>query len=379
MAHNTWVAGFRTGVISPYEQIKLAESRAFEDETVRQILHMAGGGGALRVRLTNRYGVAPLAIGGARVALRKSGSAIIADSDRALTFDGAATALLAPGAELVSDPVELPVAAGEDLMLSLYLPESTGLATYSHQPGEIAYVTAGNHVGDVEVSEGQEVPARFFVAGVDVLVSEGNPVAVALGDSWFEGFGTTPSTNRRSVDVLNARLARGWVVNNGISGNRLTAVEIGDSGTNRLDSDALRTPGVTDILVNFGINDLILGAMGGQPSATADELIAGFTDLAARAHAAGLRIHAATIGPYAGCVYPGMPIAETQPTRREVNEWLRTTDLFDSTFDVDRAVADPARPEFIRPEFDSGDGMHLNDAGAAAMAHTVDVTALFRT
>lgn len=27
-------------------------------------------------------------------------------------------------------------------------------------------------------------------------------------------------------------------------------------------------------------------------------------------------------------------------------------------------MADPARPEIIRPEFDSGDGMHLNDAGA---------------
>ncbi|WP_280383052.1 hypothetical protein [Nocardia wallacei] len=32
----------------------------------------------------------------------------------------------------------------------------------------------------------------------------------------------------------------------------------------------------------------------------------------------------------------------------------------------------------LRPEFDSGDGMHLNDAGVAAMVRTVDVTALFR-
>ncbi|MFC8386829.1 GDSL-type esterase/lipase family protein [Nocardia sp. NPDC057272] len=376
MQHNMWVAGFRTGVIDPKGQIKLAESREFADETVRHVVRMAGGGDAVRVRLTNRYGLAPLRIGAARIAARKTGSAIIAD--REITFGGAAQVTIDAGAELVSDPVALPVAAGEDLLLSLYVPAPTGLATFSHQPGDIAYIVTGDHTADVELSGAQEVPFRFFITGIDVLVTDPPPIAVAFGDSWFEGFGTTQSANRRSVDALNARLTRGWVVNNGISGNRLTAEQIGESGSGRFDSDALQVPGVTDILINFGINDLILGAMGGQPSATTEELIAGFTDLAERAHAAGLRIHAATIGPYAGCVYPGMPLLETQPTRHAVNDWLRTTDVFDSIFDVDRAVADPQRRDYIRPEFDSGDGMHLNDAGAAAMAATVDLTALFR-
>ncbi|WP_063054898.1 GDSL-type esterase/lipase family protein [Nocardia salmonicida] len=376
MQRNMWVAGFRTGVIAPNEQIKLAESREFADETVRHVVHMTGGGEAVRVRLTNRYGVAPLRIGAARIAARKTGSAIIADHE--ITFDGAAQVTIDAGAELVSDPIALPVAAGEDLLLSLYLPTPTGLATFSHQPGEIAYIVTGDHTADVELSDAQEVPFRFFVTGIDVLVTDPPPVAVAFGDSWFEGFGTTQSANRRSVDALNARLTRGWVVNNGISGNRLTADQIGESGSGRFDSDALQVPGVTDVLINFGINDLILGAMGGQSSATSEELIAGLIDLADRAHAVGLRIHAATIGPYAGCVYPGMPLLETQPTRQAVNEWLRTTDVFDSVFDVDRAVSDPERLDYIRPEFDSGDGMHLNDEGAAAMAATVDVTALFR-
>lgn len=377
MSHSTWIAGFRTGVISPFEQIKLAESREFGDETVRQILRLAGGGSAVRVRLTNRYGTAPLTVAAARVARRETDSVIAADTTEVVRFAGAESVVIAPGAQELSDPIDLPVAANDDLVLSLYLPDSTGLATFSHQPGEIAYVTSGNQVEAPKFSEAQEVPARFFVTGIDVLAPANTPVAVAFGDSWFEGFGTTIGANRRSVDALNARLTRGWVVNNGISGNRLTAQEIGESGLARFDSDALLVPGVTDVLLNFGINDLILGAMGGQPPATADELIAAFTTLATRATAANLRVHAATIGPYAGCVYPGLPLTETQPTRTTVNEWLRTTDLFDSVFDVDRAVADSARPEYLRPEFDAGDGMHLNDAGAAAMAATIDPTALF--
>ncbi|WP_043657716.1 GDSL-type esterase/lipase family protein [Nocardia thailandica] len=372
-----WIAGFRSAVISPYEEIKLAESLSFTDQTVRQILRLAGGGGRIRLALTNRYGTAPLSVGAAGIALRKTGSAQASDTARPVLVGGAAEFLIAAGESVVTDPIDLPVATGDDLLLSLYLPGPTGLATFSHQPGEISYVTEGDAVDAPELPGAQEVPFRFYVTGVDVLDEAGTPVAVALGDSWFEGVGTTMSANRRSVDALNARLSRGHVVNQGIAGNRLTRTEIGEAGVDRLHDDALSVPGATDVLINFGINDLILGAMAGQAPATSDDLVTAFTALAARAHAAGLRVHAATIGPYAGCVFPGMPIAETLPTRRSVNEWLRTTDLFDSVFDVARAVEDPARPDYIRPDFDSGDGMHLNDAGAAAMAAAVDIDALF--
>ncbi|MFF3222285.1 GDSL-type esterase/lipase family protein [Nocardia suismassiliense] len=373
-----WVAGFRSAVISPYELVKLSESRTFADQTVRQVLHLAGGGEQLRVRLTNLYGRDPLVIGAAHVALRKTGNEIITETDTVLRFDGADQVTIPAGGAVISDPVGLAVAAGTDLTLSLYLPEQTEPATRSHEPSEIAYVADGNVAAQPDLGAAEEVPARFYVTGVDVLAPANTPVAVALGDSWFEGVGSTMSANRRSVDALNDRLDRGWVVNQGIGGNRLLTNEIGAPGLDRLSRDVLSVPGVTSLLINFGINDLILGGMSGEAPATTEELIAGFTEIARRAHDAGLTIHAATIGPYAGCVYPGMPIEQTLPTRREVNEWLRSTDVFDTVFDVARAVQDPQRPDFILPAYDSGDGMHLNDAGHHAMAATVDVAALFR-
>jgi lysophospholipase L1-like esterase len=36
--------------------------------------------------------------------------------------------------------------------------------------------------------------------------------------------------------------------------------------------------------------------------------------------------------------------------------------------DFDAATRDPADPLRLRPEFNSGDGLHPNDAGMAAMA-----------
>ncbi|MEV5143145.1 hypothetical protein [Streptomyces sp. NPDC052727] len=44
--------------------------------------------------------------------------------------------------------------------------------------------------------------------------------------------------------------------------------------------------------------------------------------------------------------------------------------------DVAAAVADPAEPARIRTDFDSGDGLHVNDAGAKAIADAVDLSLL---
>jgi hypothetical protein len=99
-----WTAGFRTAVISPYEQIQLTEPRGFADQTVRQVLHMAGGGERLRVRLTNRYGRTPLTIAAATAATEHG--------QAALTFDGAEKFTIPPGEEAAGDPMDMPVASG---------------------------------------------------------------------------------------------------------------------------------------------------------------------------------------------------------------------------------------------------------------------------
>ncbi|MGP4114366.1 GDSL-type esterase/lipase family protein [Streptomyces sp. 4N509B] len=378
MAGKQWVAGFRSGVISPFEEIRLAEPRGFAGQTVRQALRLAGGGERLRVRLTNRYGRAPLAVGAAGVAVRKAGDAIVPETRHGLRFDGEGRVTIPAGGEVVSDPVALPVEAGTELALSLFLPGETELATYSHHPIELSHVADGDRVGDAELPEAEEVPSRFYVTGVDVLAPEGTAIAVAFGDSWFEGVGTTLGANRRSVDALNERLPRGWVVNEGIAGNRLLTEEVGEAGLARLTRDALTVPGATHVLVHLGINDLGLPGTVGLPPASAQDLVAGFTELAGRVRGAGLRVLVGTVGPFGGAIYPGVSTPEGLAARREVNAWLRGpgTEVFDAVFDSARAVESAEDPDLIRPEFDSGDGMHLNDAGARAMAGAVDLATL---
>jgi hypothetical protein len=80
------------------------------------------------------------------------------------------------------------------------------------------------------------------------------------------------------------------------------------------------------------MNDLGLPGMFGEPPATSDALIKGFKALAHRAHKADLKILVATIGSFAGAVYPGVSTPEGLAARRKVNDWIRSTDSFDAVF-----------------------------------------------
>ncbi|NMO49685.1 SGNH/GDSL hydrolase family protein [Actinoplanes sp. TBRC 11911] len=361
-----WTAGFRTAVIDPREKLQFGEPRGFADQTVSQLLQMAGGGDAFRVRLTNRYGRTPLVIGAATVRTAHQRTPL------PLTFDGAARFVIAAGAEAVSDPVDVPVAAGSDIVLNLYFPERTDLATYSHRPAEIARIVAGDQTAARPFAGIERAEARYFVSGVDVPAPDHRMIGAAFGDSWFEGVGTTPGAKQRSVDFLNRRLRNGWIVNLGISGNRLLRDGVGEAALARFEREVLSIPALTHVLVSFGINDLILPDMLGEPAVSAGDLIAGYIELAERAHLAGLRILVSTIGPFAGYT-PETRMPELLAVRREVNDWIRTARYFDGVFDVARAVADPRFPDYIHRDLDSGDGLHLNEVGTEVMADTVDI------
>ncbi|MCH5673262.1 GDSL-type esterase/lipase family protein [Streptomyces gilvus] len=377
----TWIAAHRSAVINPHEAFHLFEPRGFSGQTVRQSVRLAGGGEALRVRLSNRYGKEPLRIGGAHLAVRTRAGGIDPASDTPLRFSGAETADVPVGEEIISDPVELPVSAGEELTVSLHLPDDTGLSTYSAVPYDIGYAVPGDQLSAEDLDGAEELPLGHYLTGVDVLAPEGTRIAVAFGDSWIEGAATTPGTDNSFPSQLGRRLTRGWIVNQGISGNRLLTDEIGDHLLSRIDHDVLTVPGVSHVLIHIGLNDLGLPGTIAHPDPaegpTAAEFTAGLTALADRLHAAGLTVIGSTIGPYHGTVYDGYDTKTGQAVRREVNAWLLgDSHPFDAVVDIAAAVADPDQPDRIRTEFNSGDGLHVNDAGAKAIADAVDVTLL---
>src|ERR1700731_4541937 len=98
------------------------EGLEFNNQTLREIVHLSIGRPAVRVRFSNFFGRQSLEIGVAHLALRTSDSAIQPSSDRALTFGGAPGVSVPPNAFVLSDPVNLAVPPESDLAISIFIP-----------------------------------------------------------------------------------------------------------------------------------------------------------------------------------------------------------------------------------------------------------------
>ena len=356
-----------------------------KDQTLRQVARISLGGERLRIVIANDYGKQPMRIGAARIALSAGGGAIVAGTDRAITFGGQASATVPPGAPLLSDPIELPTAALASLAISIYLPEPTPASTFHWDGVQTAWLAAGNQVAAERVDTSKPTTARMLVSAVEVDAPAHAGAVVVLGDSITDGNGATVDANARWPDYLAARLAprNTAVVNAGISGARLLSDQMGVNALARFERDVLGQPGVRSVIVLLGINDIswpgtAFDPQGAAPSA--ESLIAGYRQLIARAHARGVRILGATLLPFE-CALAGTPLDDYyQPQkdalRQQINLWIRTSGEFDAVIDVDSALKDPAQPARLLPEFDSGDHLHPGDRGNAAMADAVDIADL---
>ncbi|WP_394763700.1 SGNH/GDSL hydrolase family protein [Phenylobacterium sp.] len=376
----TWAASPAPPMASP-PGARFPGTPTFNNQTVTQLVRLSAGGQRLRIRLSNEYGARPLAIGAARVALVGTDGAVVPGSDRVVTFAGAPAATLPPGGPLISDPVSLPTKALGRLRVSLYLPTDTNGCTCHMSGGELVQVATGDMTKDTAPIKG---PATFraFLTGVEVeTAAPPRPVIVAFGDSITDGYRSTDGADRRWPDRLAERLATRSpgrsvaVANAGIGGNRVLSDGVvpifGQSALSRFDRDVLATPGATHVIVLEGVNDL--GASKTDPP-KAQALIGGYRQLIDRAHAHGLKIIGATILPYGGAAYWGAP---GEAERQTVNAWIRTGHGFDGVIDFDAATRDPAKPDHMRADLQSGDWLHPNDAGYRVMGDAIDL-ALFR-
>ena len=344
----------------------------FNDQTLRQIVRTSTGGSRVRVVLSNTFGATPLSIGGASIARRETDAAIVAGSARALTFDGEPEITIPAGAYVLSDPADLVVSAVSDLAIDLYLPDDTasGMSplTMHTVAAQTNYVSpSGNHVGAQDLPVMETTQSWFFLARVEVMAPDSVGAVVAFGDSITDGTRSTPDTNNRWPNHLTKRLMEQGVemgmLNTGIAANRVLGEWRGVNALARFARDVLTQSGVTHVVVLEGINDLRI-----DPAVTADDLIWGYRQLIARAHARGLKIYGATLLP---CEDSGRWTPEVETKRQALNDWIRTSGAYDGVIDFDAAVRDPSAPSKLLPEYDSSDHLHPSDAGYQAMGDAV--------
>lgn len=361
--------------------------RGLPDRSIRNIVHTSIGGTAARVSFSNLYGTSPLLIGHASVAVASpvgsgsdAGPEAVPGTMRQLTFDRHVSVSVAAGGQVISDPVRFAVPPDADLLLTLYTPNADGAATYHSHAQQTSYLAPGDHTEDLSGGAyGARTHHWLYVDGVDVLSSRARGTVVAFGDSITDGIGSTTGANERWPNDLADRISgpgapqgQYGVVDEGIGGNQVlrdaSAAGDGRSGIVRFRDDVLDQPGVRVVFVDLGVNDILHGGeRSGAP------IIAGLKELTRQAHAHGVRVVGSTLTPFGA--HAGYDAAK-EKAREEVNAAIRAGGVFDAVVDFDRVLRDPHAPDRLRSDYDSGDGLHPNDAGYHAMAQSIDLGTL---
>jgi lysophospholipase L1-like esterase len=388
-----WVASWTASPHAPVGTQGPFAAASYENVTISQVLRLTEGGGKVRVKFSNRYGPAPLEIGAARIVQIDDQNREIAGTSRMLTFGGEAGATIPRGAPFVSDEVAVTLPDLARMKIEIFLPGATGPCT-CHLTGvdELAVSPPGNFVGKPfePVSKAQY---RAFLSAVEVDSPDALGTIVAYGDSITDGVGATAGANNRWPDILANRLqadGKEWAVaNQAISGNRVLSPGMGESALSRFDEDVLSLPGVKYVIVFEGVNDLgnrfgpqrAPGGGGGpggltldQPQITVEQMIAGYKQIIARAHAKGIKVIGSPIGPYMGASYWS---EEGEAARQRINDWILNSGAFDGTVRLDTAFADPAEPRQMREGYHIGDHLHGSPAGLKAVGDSIDL-GLFR-
>ncbi|GGU32636.1 SGNH hydrolase [Nocardioides albus] len=349
------------------------------DRSVRNLVHTSLGGSGVRVTLSNAFGDRPVTFTSTHLGLAGDGAEVVPGTNRPMTFEGADEVTVAPGTEVLSDPVDATVPADATLAVSFHVVGESGPITGHDVATQTSYVsgTAGADVAGEEAGAAftTQISSWYWVESVVVEKPRRVRTAVFFGDSITDGNGSTAGADRRYPDQVADRLVtsrfagRFGVMNEGISANRVLADSTGGQrGLDRFRRDVLDQPGVSTVVVLAGINDIRW-----DHADDASDLITAYRDLIAQAHSEDVCVVGATLTPYEG---GSRYTPARDQVRVAVNEWIRTSGEFDGIVDFDAATRDPARPARFLPAYDSGDHLHPGDAGYAAMAEAFDLSLL---
>ena len=308
----------------------------------RSVVRISMGGTRLRVKLSNLFGRNPVTF------------STVSLAERPVTFGANASLTLAAGAEAWSDDVEQTVPRDSDVTVEYTLAAPADARTWHYFPWDPVY-------------------------WLNAIAASGNArtnVVVAFGDSITDGSGASREAmsypHQLSLRAASLTEPAVSVVSAGIGGNRWLYDIRGPSGASRFDRDVLGVTGVTHVIVLLGINDLILAPTLFQKP-TLEQLIANTEVVVDKSHARGVKVLLGTLLPY-----KGVPLFHPtyEAMRQDYNNWVRSQRIADGVADFDAVLRNPADPAALAPAYDSGDHIHPNDLGYAAMAATVDIAKL---
>lgn len=384
------------------------------DITVRTVINPTASGEKIRIKLSNYYGDKPLKIKGITAAYSKGKSKIDENSIKIVTFnDGSPDVSVAPGEEIYSDNISLPVTANQPIALSIFINEYQDIGTMGLS-GATSYFTTGDATrtedydllksvldedemldimskilegftgsGSIDIKLAYNfikfVPA---VTSIDVLTDASGYSVVVAGDSTvandFPEYLAQALYQQDNIDNVG-------VVGKGLVGNMLlshglglgTSIE-GDSLYSRFGRDVLEQSGVEYVVLKIGANDIIypvskdaLIQYPGMRQPTAQDIIEGYRRIFKICHQENIKVVVIGITQWKGntrdyfdegaqYIRNEGEFQKDWQIAKDVNEWLANTDEHDGYVDFTEISANPLDNDALLPEY-SVDGMNPSE------------------
>lgn len=168
-------------------------------------------------------------------------------------------------------------------------------------------------------------------------------------------------------------------INQAAGGNRILYDGLGPNVLSRIDRDVLSQPAVKYAMIFEGVNDIGTGDMtAANQTYIYNRLISAYKQIATRIHDFGIPLFAATITPFSApggniTLQPYTSVIRDQ-TRQKVNNFIRTSGVFDAVFDFDALLRNQSVPSQLADALQSGDYLHPNEVGYQLIADTFDLS-----
>ncbi len=373
-----WLATWSTGP-QRVEPHNLPPEPGLSHNTLRSIVRVSQGGETLRLKLSNEFSSEAVTINGVNIARHRQAGEIDPHTIVPVLFSGSAIITMAPGAAILSDPVNFNLQAGSTVAVSIAF-GSTSTDVTGH-PGSrtTSYIAKGEQLSQQDLSAAAQADRWYVLTGIEVLAQEPAAAVVILGDSITDGRGSGTNKQNRWPDILAERLRAHpatnhvAVINQGIGGNCVTRDCLGPSALDRFERDVLNQAGVKWLIIFEGINDIGQINSPDEAEKIAADLIAAYQTMINQAHAARIKVYGATLLPFATSFYDS---PERQTAWQEVNEWIKHSGQFDALIDFEEVMTENDQPGVLRADADTGDHLHPNEQGYKIMGEAVDL-ALF--
>lgn len=331
--------------------------------SLRQVVKVSLGGEKMTLELSNEFGSGPVEISSVYVAEALDSCNIDKKTARQLTFNKKKGVVIPAGKTVVCDATDYNLRPLQLLSITICYGSQVPQHATSHRGSRTtSYIAHGQVKPGAKFSAFERLEHWYNISKISVQ-SSATAIAV-LGNSLTDGRGTTTNAQNRWPDIMAERLnshTPTGVLNLGIGGNCVVEGGLSQPALQRFDRDILGQNHVDRLIIFQGTNDI--GTSRGNSEQVAERLIEAYKTLTAKAHAHGMKVYGATITPFKG---NGWYSFFHEAARQTVNEWIRTTDVFDGVIDFDALVRDPNDRERLKPEY-SSDWLHLNPEGYKAM------------